>query len=72
LYEVLVECYDVNGERKALSQTNSDGNFAFFLNARSTVELRVKENGYEDLVQQVPPFGPGESAREHVLRLVPK
>lgn len=72
ILEALVEWYDAGGKRQAITQTNSEGNYALFVLAGQPIELRVKENGYEPLVEQVPPFKPGESAREHELRLVPK
>lgn len=72
VFEALVEWYDADGKRQAITQTNSEGNYALFILAGSPIELRVKENGYEELIEQVPPFKPGESAREHDLRLVPK
>ncbi|MEO8590908.1 MAG: carboxypeptidase-like regulatory domain-containing protein [Flavobacteriales bacterium] len=67
----LVEWYDGNGKRQAITQTNSEGRYALFLFSGQPIELRVTENGYRPFVELVPPFEPGESAREVDLRLVP-
>lgn len=72
LYEVLVEWYDVDGGRQAITQTNSEGRYALFVAGEEQVELRVKENGYKDFVFKVPPFEEGEQVRECDLRLEPK
>ncbi|HMC97918.1 MAG TPA: carboxypeptidase-like regulatory domain-containing protein [Flavobacteriales bacterium] len=72
IHEALVEWYDGNGKRQAVTQTNSEGHYALFVSSGQPIELRVKENGYEPFVGSVPPFEPGESARELDLRLVPE
>ena len=72
VYEALVEWYDADGKRQALTQSNSEGNYALFILAGQPAELRVTENGYEPFVIKVPPFKSGESARQVDLLLVPK
>jgi len=72
IYEALVEWYDAHGRRQAITQTNSEGSYALFVPAGQPIELRVTENGYQPYVAQVPPFEPGESARQVDLHLVPK
>ena len=70
VYEALVEWYDANGKRQAITQTNSEGHYALFLYAGQPIELRITENGYRPFMEMVPPFEPGESAREVDLHLV--
>ena len=72
LFEALVEWYDANGKRQAITQSNSEGNYALFILAGQPAELRVTENGYRPFVIKVPPFKSGESARQVDLLLVPK
>lgn len=69
--EALVEWYDANGLRQAVNQTNSEGNYAFFVRTTGELELRVAENGYEPYARPVL-IETGESAREFTIRLVPK
>ncbi len=72
VYEALVEWYDAKGERQAITQTNSEGHYALFLYAGQPIELRISENGYKSFLEMIPPFEPGESAREVDLYVVPK
>lgn len=72
VFEALVEWHDANGKRQAITRTNSEGHYALFLYAGQPIELRIKENGYLSFVEMIPPFEPGESAREVDLYLVPK
>lgn len=72
VYEALVEWYDADGKRQAITQSNSEGNYALFILAGQPAELRVTEQGYRPFVIKVPPFEPGESARQVDLLLVPK
>lgn len=72
LYETLVEWYDSAGKRQAVTQTNNEGRYALFVWAGEDVELRIVENGYQDYAEVLPGFKAGESAREHVIRMVPK
>ncbi len=69
--EALVEWYDANGKRQAITQTNSEGAYAFFVRTTGALELRVAENGFLEY-REVLSVEPGESAHEHVIRLVPK
>ncbi len=69
--EALVEWYDASGHRQAVNQTNSEGNFAFFVTTNGELELRVVENGYEAFSEKLT-IAPGESAKEFTIRLVPK
>jgi len=70
--ETLVEWYDASGHRQAITQSNSDGHYAMFISTTGPIELRVVENGYAPYREKDILFEPGESAREHDLRLVPK
>lgn len=70
--EALVEHYDASGQRQAITQSNSEGHYALFVSANWPIELRVDENGYAPYREKDIIFEPGESAREHDLRLVPK
>jgi hypothetical protein len=72
VYEAMVEWYDEQGQRQALTQTNSEGAYALFVRTTGVVELRVTENGYLPYRMVLPTIGPGESAREFTIRLVPK
>jgi hypothetical protein len=72
VYDVLVEWYDGNGKRQGITQTNSEGRYALFVNPTPGMELRVQENGYKDFVYEVPPFKEGEAARELDIWLEPK
>lgn len=72
VYEALVEWYDANGKRQAITQSNSEGNYALFILAGQPAELRVTENGYRPFMMKVPPFRSGEIARQVDLLLVPK
>lgn len=69
--ETLVEWYDADGHRQAVNQTNSEGRYAFFILTTGELELRVAENGYEPYGEKLR-ITPGESAREFMIRLVPK
>ncbi len=69
--EALVEWYDADGKRQAVNQTNSEGAYAFFVATTGDLELRVAENGYVDFSQRLH-VDAGESARELMIRLVPK
>ncbi|MBL7941003.1 MAG: carboxypeptidase regulatory-like domain-containing protein [Flavobacteriales bacterium] len=69
--EALVEWYDGDGHRQAVNPTNSEGNFAFFVRTTGELELRVAENGYEAYSTKIT-VEPGESAKEFMIRLVPK
>ena len=71
VFEALVEWYDASGKRQAITQTNSEGAYALFVRTTGQVELRVQENGYVNYSDTVE-VHPGESAHEHVIRLVPK
>ena len=72
IYEVLVEWYDANGHRQAITQSNSEGHFAMFISTTGPIELRIDENGYAAYREKDIVFHPGESAREHDLHLVPE
>jgi hypothetical protein len=71
ILEALVEWYDANGKRQAITQTNSEGSYAFLVRTTGSLELRLSENGYLEY-REVLTLEPGECAREHVIRLVPK
>lgn len=71
ILEALVEWYDAAGHRQAVNQTNSEGNFAFFVVTTGELELRVAENGYEAFSEKLS-IHPGECAKEFMIRLVPK
>jgi hypothetical protein len=72
VFETLVEWYNSAGKRQAVTQTNDEGRYALFVWAGEPIEIRITENGYEDFAETLPAFEAGESAREFVLRLVPK
>lgn len=72
VFETLVEWYNAAGKRQAVTQTNNEGRYALFVWAGEPIELRVTENGYEDFTETLPAFKAGESAREYVVRLIPK
>jgi len=72
VYEALVEWYDASGHRQAITQSNSEGHYAMFISTTGPIELRVDENGYAPYRESDIAFEPGESAREHDLRLVPE
>lgn len=72
VFETLVEWYNAAGKRQAVTQTNDEGRYALFVWAGEPIEIRITENGYEEFIETLPAFKPGESAREFVLRLVPK
>lgn len=71
ILEALVEWYDQSGHRQAVNQTNSAGNYAFFVHTTGLVELRVAENGYVPFSQQLI-VEPGENAKEFTIRLEPR
>lgn len=71
VYEALVEWYDATGNRQAITQSNSAGNYALFIHTTGFVELRVEENGYRPYSEQFT-IVPGESARELLIALVPQ
>ena len=71
VYEALVEWYDAAGNRQAITQSNSEGNYALFVTTTGLLELRVEENGYAPYAERIT-IVPGESAREFTIRLVPK
>lgn len=72
VYEALVEWYDADGRRQAITQSNSEGSYALFILAGRSAELRVAEQGYRPFVIKVPAFEQGEIARQLDLLLVPK
>jgi len=72
VFEALVEWYDGQGRRQAITQSNSEGNYALFVRTTGFVELRIAEDGYLPYKEELPLIEPGESAREFTIRLVPK
>ena len=72
IYEAMVEWYDEQGHRQAITQTNTEGHYALLVRTTGIVELRVAENGYLPFQETLPLIEAGESAREFTIRLVPK
>lgn len=72
VYDCLVEHYDLEGKRWALTPVNSDGRYAMFIPAEQPFELRiVRENGYRELRRALPGSQPGAKVLKVDLRLMP-
>jgi len=69
--DALVEWNDDHDRRQAVTQANSDGHYALFIRTTGTLILRVEQEGYSILKDTLRDFGPGESAREYDLLLLP-
>ncbi len=72
VYDCLVEQYDLDGKRWALTPVNSDGRYALYIPAEQPFELRiVRENGYRAFRRVLPGSRPGAKELKVDLRLIP-